>query len=59
MKTLIRFSTVKIRFLFHSFTSRNSLYAWHKVHYVFLQELQYWSIELQMYTVTIPKHSHL
>ena len=30
MKTLIRFSTVKIRFLFHPFTSRKSLYVWHK-----------------------------
>ena len=33
MKTLIRFSTVKIRFLFHPFTSRKSLYVWHKLIY--------------------------
>ena len=30
MKTLIRFSTMKIRFLFYPFTSRKSLYVWHK-----------------------------
>ena len=32
--TLIRFSTVKIRFLFHPFTSRKSLYVWHKLFYL-------------------------
>ena len=33
MKTLIRFSTVKMRFLFHPFTARKSLYVWHKLIY--------------------------
>ena len=34
MKTLIRISTMKIRILFHPFTSRKSLYVWHKVEYL-------------------------
>ena len=36
MKTLIHFSAAKIRFLFHPFTSRKSLYVWHKWHYPFI-----------------------
>ena len=31
MKRLIRFSRMKIRILFHPFTSRKSLYVWHKI----------------------------
>ena len=34
MKTLIRFPAVKIRFLFHPFTSHESLYVWHKHPYI-------------------------
>ena len=57
MKTLIRFSTVKIRFLFHPFTSRKSLYVWHKLGYhdqfqhiaVFKTELGAWGRELEMF----------
>ena len=34
MKTLIRFSTVKIQFLFHPLTTAKSLYVWHKLAYL-------------------------
>ena len=34
MKTVIRFSTGKIRILFHRFTSGKSLYVWHRVKYL-------------------------
>ena len=41
MKTLIRFSIVKIRFLFHPFTSRKSLYVWHNTSYYHARGLFY------------------
>ena len=47
MKTLIRFSTVKIRFLFHPFISRKSLYVWHKN--VYYTECTVFILKLKIY----------
>ena len=43
IKTLIRFSTVKIRFLFHPFTSRKSIYVWHIYIYAIHIEVNGWN----------------